>query len=257
MTEAPGQTNPASPWVDLAANQPGQAGREHAAALYTQWRQSSWWRRRTTSRSEERQTRRRVAGDVFFARELRRLGPAWKVLHTVPGPEGDVSIDHLLIGPGGVYTVNARHQASSTVWLGDDTLMVDGERVHHLRDSRSEAAFATARLTAAVEFEVPVRGLVVIVGDRRFEVPCQPEDGSVRVTTPKSCVRWLRHLPDEWTEYGIDRIFAAARRSTTWTDPATAEADARAVGTAADRAPQAAAPPTRDVSIANIHQAAS
>jgi len=250
MTDASGQTNPALPWVDLAANQPGQAGRDRAAALYSQWRRHTWWRRWTTSRSEEHETRRRAAGDVSIARELERLGSGWRVLHTIPSADSAHAIDHLVIGPGGVYTVNSRNRADNTVWLGGDTLMVDGERVHHRRDSLADATFASGVLSDAVGFDVPVGGVVVIVGDRRFDVRCQPDDGSVRVTTPRSCVRWLRHLPVEWTDYGVERIFEAARRSTTWMTPV-------AVAEVADVVEPQQLSRERKVPVADVHRAAS
>jgi hypothetical protein len=247
MTDASGETNPALPWVDLAASQPGQAGRERAAVLYSQWREAAWWRRWRTSRSEEYETRRRAAQQVSVARQFERLGGDWRVLHGIPiGTTGE-RIDHLVMGPGGVFTVNSHHDAQTSMWLGGGTLMVKGERVHHLRESQADAAYASTLLSGSVGFEVPVKGLVVIVGDKRFDVRCQPEDASVRVTTPKACLRWLRQLSGEWTDYGIERIFDAARRSTTWIDePAPASAST-------PKAPRE----VRDVPVADVTRAAS
>lgn len=247
MTAASDQTNPEMPWVDLVANEPGQVGRDRAAALYSQWRRAAWWRRWTTSRSEQHETRRRAAQQVAVAHQFDRLGGAWRVLHGIPTGTGGGRIDHLVIGPGGVYTVNSHHDARMSMWLGGGTLMVNGERVHYLRESRADAAYASTVLSSAVGFDVPVRGLVVIVGDKRFDVRCQPEDTSVRVTTPTACLRWLRQTSGEWTGYGVERIFDAARRSTTWIDEQASTA-----------APlPKAAEAERDVHVADITRAAS
>jgi hypothetical protein len=143
-------------------------------------------------------------------------------LHCVPGDGTD--IDHLLIGPGGVFTVNSSHRADQAVCLGADTMIVDGKRVHHVQHSRLEAARASRLLTEAVGFHVPVTGLVVIVGDNRFDVRHQPSDGSVHVTTPRAAVRWLRRLDTDWTPYGVERIHEFARRSTTWSERESVEA---------------------------------
>jgi hypothetical protein len=246
MTDPSRQTNPASPWVDLARNQPGQAGRERAAELYSEWRRATWWRRRTTSRSAEHDARRRAAADVYVARQFARLGPEWKVLHAIPGCGDRDGIDHLLVGPGGVFTVNSRHQADQTVWLGGDTLMVDGERIHYVRDSRAEADCASRVLTSAVGFAVPVASLIVIVGDKRFDVSCQSQDATVRVSTPRGSVRWLRHRSVEWTDYGVGRIFEAARRATAWS-----HVGAAATGEPATPGPQVIVP------LENVRRAAS
>ncbi len=163
---------------------------------------------------------------------LQRLGSDWQVLHSIPvgGPGGDIDhrdmgdreIDHLVVGRRGVYTVNSSHHASESVWLGEDTIMVHGQRVHPMRDGRLEAARASRLLSAQVGFQVPVVGLVVIVGDTRFDVGQQPADGLVQVTTPRAAVRWLRRRENQWTSYGVERICEYARRPTTWVEPAQA-----------------------------------
>jgi hypothetical protein len=149
------------------------------------------------------------------ARQLGRLGSGWSVLDdVVAGHRG--RIDHVVIGPGGVFVIAAQHDARETICLGGDMLLVDGRRVHHVRDSREDAADVSARLTDAVGFPVPVTALVMIVGDRRFVVPSQPDDSVVRVATPGGGLRWMRRHSVEWTEYGVDRIRAAARAPATW-----------------------------------------
>lgn len=40
---------------------------------------------------------------------LRRRAPAWRVLHSVPVGTGRGDIDHVLIGPPGVVTINTKH----------------------------------------------------------------------------------------------------------------------------------------------------
>jgi hypothetical protein len=42
------------------------------------------------------------------AKGLPKLDEAWRVLHSVPVGSRDSDIDHVVIGPGGVYTINAK-----------------------------------------------------------------------------------------------------------------------------------------------------
>lgn len=211
-------------WSDLAGHQPGRSSAMRADHLLREWRALGWLQRRRTSRGDERRFREIAGGKQHVARCFERLGPAWFTLHGVPGGTDSDDIDHLLIGPGGVFAVNSSHQASRAVCLGGDTLIVDGKRVHHVAHSRRESARASRLLSAAVGFQVPVTGLVVVVGDNRFDVRQQPEDGSVHVTTPRGAARWVRRNPTEWTSYGIERIYEFARRSTTWVDPVPGDA---------------------------------
>lgn len=209
-------------WHDLSLNQPGGSGRERAESLHADWRGLPLIKRLAANRDEERHWRAIADGKSMVARGFDRLGSSWHALHSLPGAPDAGDIDHLLIGPGGVFAVNSSHHADQAVCLGAETMIVNGKRVHHVQHSRLEAARASQLLTEAVGFNVPVTGLVVIIGDNRFDVRHQPRDGVVHVTTPRSAVRWLRRLDHEWTPYGVDRIYEFARRSTTWIESAVA-----------------------------------
>jgi hypothetical protein len=152
---------------------------------------------------------------ISGTRELARLGRGWRVLDDVAaGRRG--RLDHLIIGPGGVFAVTGRHEARNTICLGGDSLLVDGNRIHHGRLGREAAAEVSGRLSDAVGFTVPVTPLVLIVGDRRFVVPHQPDDAVVRVTTPAAGVRWMRRRSIEWAADDLERIYAGACEPQTW-----------------------------------------
>jgi hypothetical protein len=160
-------------------------------------------------------------------RELARLGPDWRVLDDITsGRRG--RLEHLVIGPGGVFAVTAHHDARNTICLGSESLLVGGSRVHHGRISRDEAADVSAWLTRSVGYAIPVTALVLIVGDRRFVVPRQNDDALVRVTTPAGAVRWMRRRSPQWTPYAVDRICAAASDPETWGHPEVGQAPSRA-----------------------------
>jgi hypothetical protein len=157
--------------------------------------------------------------NASVGRRLARLGPGWQVLDDVPW--SDYPVDHLVVGPGGVFAVTACYDARSVICLGSESLLVDDQRVSHGRDSRQAAADISARLSDRVGCPVPVTALVLIVGDRRFVTPDQPADAAVRVVTPAGAARWLRRRPVAWTDFGVERIYAAACDRSTWTAAAT------------------------------------
>ena len=150
-----------------------------------------------------------------LSRELARLGPRWRIIDDVAaGRRG--RLEHLVIGPGGVFAVTGRHDARDTICLGGESLLVGGNRIHQGRLSRDDAAEVSTRLTEAVGFGVPVTALVLIVGDRRFVVPRQPADARVRLVTPARGVRWMRGRRAELTPGDVDRVYAAACEPATW-----------------------------------------
>ena len=48
---------------------------------------------------------------------LAQLGPEWTVLHSVPVGRGKSDIDHIAIGPPGVFTINTKFSPGKDVWV--------------------------------------------------------------------------------------------------------------------------------------------
>jgi hypothetical protein len=50
-----------------------------------------------------------------LAVRLPRLADQWRVRHAVPIGDKGSDIDHVVIGPGGVFTINAKHHPDSAI----------------------------------------------------------------------------------------------------------------------------------------------
>ncbi|ANJ28105.1 nuclease-related domain-containing protein [Agromyces aureus] len=120
-------------------------------------------------------------GELEVARRLERLDPSWRVLHAVPIGTGKSDIDHVVIGPSGVFTINTKHHEGKEVWVGAKRLLVNGQRTDHLRNAEFEAKRAAQRLSAATGTPVAVTPVIVIVAARRLTIREQP--ANVRVLT--------------------------------------------------------------------------
>ncbi len=143
----------------------------------------------------------------------------------VPVGSGDSDIDHVVVGPGGVFTVNAKNHPDASVWVSGETFMVNGRRVPYVRNSRHEAQRATRLLTDAVGFPVFVTGLLAVYGAAGgFTVKQQPAS-DVAVLTRRELARWLCRRPESLTGDQIATIYAHARRSTSWTTTAERQGD--------------------------------
>ena len=131
--------------------------------------------------------------------------------------ERGADIDHVVIGPGGVFTVNSKNHPKAAIWVGGDTFMVNGSRVPYIRNSRHEARRASLLLAEQVGFPVPVAGVIAVVGAQRgFTVKTQPADGAVTVVPRRRIGRFLTSRPQRLGLREIDAIHEVARRSTTW-----------------------------------------
>ncbi|WP_404442515.1 NERD domain-containing protein [Microbacterium marinum] len=153
-------------------------------------------------------------GELDVARRLAHLGPEWVVLHSVPVGTRGSDIDHVLIGPAGVFTLNAKHHAGGRVWVGSQRLMVNGQKTDYLRNARHEASRAERLLRTALGEEIKVRAVVVIVGASSVTYRNRP--AGVSVVTAPQLLRWLRKQKTILEPAEVSRIAETASRDATW-----------------------------------------
>ena len=151
-------------------------------------------------------------GEQQVGRELERLpSRAWWIFHDIPrGPNGS-NVDHLVIGVGGVFTVNAKN-VSGNVWVAERTLMVNGVSENYYPVSVSEANDVSRRISSANSFAVVARPLLVFVDPPTIKA--MPLD--VTVLHLGNVVDWISHQPPIYTPEQAYAIVTAADRPTTW-----------------------------------------
>ncbi|PSJ29650.1 NERD nuclease [Streptosporangium nondiastaticum] len=206
------EEGPLDPGEDLARHRPGEALRAKVDEMTP-----GFWRRLLDKllgrRSEAESWRKGLVGERRMGAELERLaGEGWRVLHSVPLPR-DVDIDHLLIGPGGVFCVNTKYHRGARVWVGDEAVRIGGRSYPYVRKSRAEARRASAALTRACGFAVDVRPVLAFVDTGSLSAV--PSLRDVYVIQAQEAA-WFRQFAVVWTGGDVEAIYAAARRRDTW-----------------------------------------
>ncbi|HVE45209.1 MAG TPA: NERD domain-containing protein [Acidimicrobiales bacterium] len=204
-------------WEDLAERLPGAAARAEAVRLRRESPIRTAVARVLRVHTDERAWRIGADGEEKIAVRLAKLAkrdPQWRFLHAVPVGDRGSDIDHLIIGPPGVFTLNAKNHPGAKIWIGGDTFLVNGQRQPYVRNGRFEARRAARLLSAATSAPVVAVGVIVPVGAADIRVKKLPAD--VKVVNRMRLVRWLESLPPVLPPERIDALFNAARRSTTW-----------------------------------------
>ncbi|WP_445256434.1 nuclease-related domain-containing protein [Nocardioides aurantiacus] len=217
IPESPAPVVPERPWVDLATNQPAEGIREIAVAAHQAAPVKSVLARVLGVHTEERGWRIGADGEEKVAAKLTKVAqrdPRWRFLHSIPVGTRGSDIDHLAIGPGGVFTINTKHHPGAKIWVGGNTFLVDGHKHPYVRNARFEASRAAQLLSECVGFAVPVDGLLVTVNASDFVVKAQPT--GVHVVLRMQVAKWLLRLGPTLDEEQVDAIYDVARRSTTW-----------------------------------------
>jgi hypothetical protein len=146
---------------------------------------------------------------------LDRLPPPWHTLHSITLSESGTDLDHLVIGPAGVFSVNTKYHPDANVWLAGGTFLVDGQRQDYVRASRAEGHKVARLLTDACGFEVEVTPVIAVVGAADgFKVKEKP--AGVVVCTRRHIVDWLRSQPAKLGSGTVEAIYSVSRRRSTW-----------------------------------------
>ncbi|TQL47115.1 nuclease-like protein [Homoserinimonas aerilata] len=155
-----------------------------------------------------------AVGEIHVGSQLERLGPEWVVLHAVPVGKGESDIDHVVVGPPGVFTVNTKHHSGAKVWVGSRMVMIAGQKTDHVRNSVHEAERASKLLSLAAGLPVVARSLLVIVDPASVTVKQQPD--RVTVLTARELVRWLKRRKPTLDAADVVQIAEAASDARTW-----------------------------------------
>jgi hypothetical protein len=205
---------PAPVVTDLAGNLAGQGVRQKAVEARDEAPVRTALARVLGVHTNERAWRMGAQGEELVGAQLKKLEPAWRAIHSVPVGAADSDIDHVVIGPGGVFTINTKHHKDAKVWVRGNTFKVNGFNQPYVRNSRFEASRASKLLSNALGRPVPVKAIIAVVNAGNFTVKQQPQD--VVVMAHMELRTWLKKRPVVLSPADVEAIHSVARRKDTW-----------------------------------------
>jgi hypothetical protein len=169
-------------------------------------------------KTEERAWRLGAAGETTVGERLEKLTThGWHILHAVPIGDRGADIDHLLIGPGGVWTINTKNHPGKTIWVGGNTVMVNGQRVPYIRNSIFEADRVRALLGERLQWEPFVKAaLVVLTGSLVPNLTIRQMPEKVVVLDRMDIPTAFKKSPNRLSREQVAEIYEIARRTSTW-----------------------------------------
>jgi hypothetical protein len=168
-------------------------------------------------RLEDRSWERQAAPNTSLDEQLDDLPAGWHRIEAVDLGDRRRPVEHVIVGPGGVFVVTAAVHLDDRIWIRGDGFVVNGEWMPYLRETRREVGRVDRVLSTAVGVAVSVRGVVVLVADpARCAIKHQPDD--LHVAAPGTLRTWLASRPAGLDGATVDRNHALLRRSSAWAD---------------------------------------
>ena len=163
-------------------------------------------------RIDEPASREGTIGERGVGWWLGRLPEGWFVFHDVPVGHRGANIDHVVIGPGGVFTVNTKYLFGEIVVYGR-SITHEGSRTDYLSKASAEARRAASLLSAAIGRTVQVRGVLAILADE-WTIVDEPPD--VLVRGPRGAKNLMLNQPPVLRPSDVIVLAAAASKPSTW-----------------------------------------
>jgi hypothetical protein len=171
--------------------------------------------RLTDARTDDRSWRRGAEGEERVAAVLERtLDASWSVIHDLTVGMRGANLDHLVIGPPGVFVLNTKN-LTGHVRVYPRAILQNGHQTSFVPSLLREARQVQDRLGAVVGRPVAAWSVLVMAGTATLEVRQRPTDYTV--VSAREVGRWLRGLQHgRLSPAEVLRLERAARDEVTW-----------------------------------------
>jgi hypothetical protein len=174
--------------------------------------------RLTDARTDDRSWRRGAEGEERVAAVLDRLDrERWAVIHDLTIGAKGANLDHLVIGPAGVFVLNTKN-LTGTLKVYERAIYQNGHKTTFVPSLLREARTVQERLAVASGRPVAAWSLLVLAGACQVEQKSRPTDFTL--LRAEHLARWLTALPSGRLSAGdVLRLERAARDPETWFPP--------------------------------------
>lgn len=183
----------------------------------------AWRLRHSDAVNEEHTWRSAADGERLVGKRLDKLRRSgFYVLHSLPLAESGTDIDHLVICPGGVFTLSTKNHPGASVWIAGLDAMVNDTKVEHMRTLSVEVEVVQRMLAAALDWEPPVTGVLVVVDGEGTQLKIkEPPEPELQIVLGSALPDWFFQWLPLISAQQMTEIYDVARWSTTWARPST------------------------------------
>lgn len=167
------------------------------------------------ARTDERSWRRGAEGEEAVARRLERLPRPWAVVHDLTVGIRGANLDHLVLGPAGVFVLNTKN-LTGRLTVYEHAVLQNGHKTAFVPAALREARTVQDRLSTALGRPVQAWSILVVLG---CEITITKTLANLSLLRAHDLPGWFERLPTGTFDEGdVLRLERAARDPDTW-DP--------------------------------------
>ena len=149
-----------------------------------------------------------------FGRMLTSLDDRFTVLRAF-NIFGDLDADFVVVGPPGIFLLTTRVQSNAKVWVDEAVLWVNGHPTNQVRDCRTAADRASARLSTAIGQAIRATPIIAVMDPHSLSFGGDPAQRVV--TLPADLVtQWLSDCSRTLSDDTVASFAMVAEDRATW-----------------------------------------
>jgi hypothetical protein len=162
----------------------------------------------------ERENQKADAAQGRVARRLESLGDEWRVLD-LQAAAGSERMSFLTLGPGGIFAVTVKDHGRTRISFAGDVVQIAGRRPKYVQEARRNADLASAALSRAAGFSIPVKAVLAFQGSGMISAYGLPK--GVIITSYGELARVLNTGGRRLAHGTVGKLYKLAADPGTWT----------------------------------------
>ena len=128
---------------------------------------------------------------------------------------GELDADFVVVGPAGIFLISTHSRGGAKFWVDEDVLWVNGHPTDHVRDARSAADRASARLSTIMGQSVRATPVIAVMNPLSLSFGGDPARRVV--TLPADLLaQWLSESPRTLSDDAVASLVLVAEERATW-----------------------------------------
>ncbi|HEV7812245.1 MAG TPA: nuclease-related domain-containing protein [Leifsonia sp.] len=148
--------------------------------------------------------------EIAVGDALAALGADWVVLHAVPLDDHGTGIDHVVIGPTGVFALSSGNHSDQFPDRSDPAGLVR----RHIRNSELKVGRVERALAGALGTAVEATGVLIVVNPKSIPARVAPRD--IKVIGSHELVDWLESGARVLSVSDVQQLADLAEKPETW-----------------------------------------